>query len=77
MRPLPLSSLPSHSNGIRAATIKFKAAGSADWISYEGDRSFESLVEFLDANAGNDINTPDEAAPAASEAVKADHHDEL
>lgn len=25
-------------------TIKFKAAGSAEWTTYEGDRSFESYV---------------------------------
>ncbi len=31
-------------------TLKFRAAGSDEFIEYEGDRSLESLVEFIDAN---------------------------
>ncbi|KAM0748041.1 protein disulfide isomerase [Meredithblackwellia eburnea MCA 4105] len=60
-------------------TIKFRAAGTEEWISYEGDRSLESLVEFLDANATNDIDTPDSIVPGGgSEQVVVDSkHDEL
>ena len=64
-------------------TIKFKPAGSKEWIAYEGDRSYESLVEFLEANAVNDIDTPDEVDVEAADVegqtvVKSpDHHDEL
>ncbi|KAK4699422.1 protein disulfide-isomerase A1, partial [Phenoliferia sp. Uapishka_3] len=57
-------------------TIKFKAAGAEDWITYEGDRSFESLVEFLDANATNDIDAVSESAPDA-QVVLDSKHDEL
>ncbi|GAA5863327.1 hypothetical protein JCM8547_006948 [Rhodosporidiobolus lusitaniae] len=60
-------------------TIKFKAAGSKEWISYEGDRSLESLVEFLETNATNDINTPEdlEAELEGESEVKSGRHDEL
>lgn len=70
------------SAGFRVAgfpTIKFKAAGSTEWISYEGDRSLDSLVEFLEANATNDINEPDsaEAELDGESEVKSGRHDEL
>ncbi|BGP35089.1 protein disulfide-isomerase precursor [Rhodotorula toruloides] len=73
--------IPS-SAGFRVAgfpTIKFKAAGSSEWISYEGDRSLESFVEFLEANATNDINSPDdeEAELEGESEVKSGRHDEL
>jgi hypothetical protein len=60
-------------------TIKFKAAGSKEWISYEGDRSLDSLVEFLEANATNDISAPDdlEAELEGESTIKSDRHDEL
>ncbi|BGP57984.1 hypothetical protein JCM8202_001926 [Rhodotorula sphaerocarpa] len=60
-------------------TIKFKAAGSGEWISYEGDRSLESFVEFLESNATNDINSPDdlEAELDGESEVKSGRHDEL
>ncbi|GAA5964154.1 hypothetical protein JCM3765_005355 [Sporobolomyces pararoseus] len=41
-------------------TIKFKAAGSKEWVDYSGDRSLESFVEYIEANATNDLSTPDE-----------------
>lgn len=60
-------------------TIKFKAAGSKEWISYEGDRSLDSLVEFLEANATNDISAPDdlEAELEGESTIKSERHDEL
>ncbi|GAA5978659.1 hypothetical protein JCM11641_002803 [Rhodosporidiobolus odoratus] len=60
-------------------TIKFKAAGSSEWTSYEGDRSLDSFVEFLEANATNDIETPDdvEAELQGESEVKSERHDEL
>lgn len=60
-------------------TIKFKAAGSGEWVSYEGDRSLESFVEFLEANATNDINSPDDldAELEGETEVKSGRHDEL
>lgn len=34
-------------------TLKFRAAGTNEFIDYEGDRSLESLVEFVENNAKN------------------------
>lgn len=31
-------------------TLKFRPAGSAEFIDYNGDRSLESLIEFIEAN---------------------------
>lgn len=36
-------------------TIKFKRAGSREFIDYEGDRSFESLVTFVEEHAKNSL----------------------
>ncbi|KDE03239.1 hypothetical protein MVLG_06268 [Microbotryum lychnidis-dioicae p1A1 Lamole] len=62
-------------------TIKLRAANTNEWISYEGDRTLESLVEFLESNATNDISAADEPAvaggAASEQTVIADHHDEL
>ncbi|GAA5878023.1 hypothetical protein JCM16303_002821 [Sporobolomyces ruberrimus] len=60
-------------------TIKFKAAGSKEWTAYEGDRSLDSFVEFLEANATNDISTPDdpEAELEGETEIKSGKHDEL
>lgn len=71
-------------------TIKFKPAGSTEFIDYVGDRSLESLIEFVEANARNSLEkptpTPEEAAPepTSSETVEtptaeSEHidHDEL
>ncbi|SCV73102.1 BQ2448_7027 [Microbotryum intermedium] len=63
-------------------TIKFRAAGTNEWVSYEGDRTLESLVEFLESNATNDISTVDDEPAVVNDAAKeqtviADHHDEL
>ncbi|TFK75865.1 disulfide isomerase [Pluteus cervinus] len=66
-------------------TLKFKAAGSRDFIDYEGDRSLESLIAFVQEHAKNSLEPPaavpvqEEAAqtPLAAETPKAEaHHDE-
>lgn len=59
-------------------TIKFKAAGTREFIDYEGDRTFESLVAFVEEHAKNSLVIPktaqqDEAAQApVVEEVKRD-----
>lgn len=45
-------------------TIKFRPAGKTEWLSYEGDRSLESMIEYIEANATNDLS---EADPVVSE----------
>ncbi|EIM88466.1 disulfide isomerase [Stereum hirsutum FP-91666 SS1] len=65
-------------------TIKFKPAGSRDFIDYDGDRSLESLIAFVEENAKNPL-VPKPAAAAQNETVEreipgeegAQHHDEL
>lgn len=39
-------------------TLKFKPAGSRDFIDYEGDRSFESLISFVEEHAKNSLALP-------------------
>lgn len=41
-------------------TIKFKAAGSRDFIDYDGDRSLESLIEFVEQHAKNPLDPKQE-----------------
>jgi protein disulfide-isomerase A1 len=36
-------------------TLKFRAAGSNEFIEYNGDRSLESLIEFVETNAKNQV----------------------
>jgi len=48
-------------------TIKFKKAGTREFIDYEGDRSLESLIEFVEANAANPLDSS--AAAGSSSAV--------
>lgn len=40
-------------------TLKFKPAGSRDFIDYEGDRSLESLVAFVEEHAQNSLEIPE------------------
>ncbi|MCV2423891.1 thioredoxin domain-containing protein, partial [Paucibacter sp. DJ4R-1] len=49
-------------------TIKFKPAGSKTFVDYEGDRSIESLTEFIHTNAKNNLTQP---KPVASESETA------
>ncbi|KZW04242.1 protein disulfide isomerase [Exidia glandulosa HHB12029] len=60
-------------------TLKFKKAGTREFLDYEGDRSLESLIEFVEATAVNplDASVPfkgkkapaEEAVPTESEKV--------
>ena len=43
-------------------TLKFKPAGTREWIDYEGDRSLESLVAFVEENAKNSLEPRPNAA---------------
>lgn len=71
-------------------TIKFKPAGSREFLDYEGDRSFDSLVAFVEEHAKNSlVPTPkvavgDEGAQThfatgneSTGEAKAEKHDEL
>jgi protein disulfide-isomerase A1 len=49
-------------------TIKFKPAGTKTFIDYEGDRSLESLIEFVQTNAKNKLTQP-KVAPSSTESV--------
>lgn len=58
-------------------TIKFKPAGSDQFIDYSGDRSLESLIEFVEENAVSDLApTADNSSATGSEETlleKAEH----
>jgi protein disulfide-isomerase A1 len=49
-------------------TLKFKPAGSRDFIDYEGDRSLESLVEFVEQRAKNSLVAPPKSEGADTNA---------
>ncbi|KAJ7908319.1 thioredoxin-like protein [Mycena leptocephala] len=62
-------------------TIKFKKAGTREFIDYEGDRSYESLVSFLEEHAVNSLELPEvPEVPVDEDAqhpLEAEVHDEL
>lgn len=62
-------------------TLKFKPAGSRDFVDYEGDRSLESLIEFVEATSKNPIPPAKQAqaSPKVEEEAQAPlvDHDEL
>lgn len=71
-------------------TLKFKKAGTRDFIDYDGDRSLESLIAFVEENANNKLDVKPKASnetletqePAQEEIhvehhESHDHHDEL
>ncbi|EMD40736.1 hypothetical protein CERSUDRAFT_111314 [Gelatoporia subvermispora B] len=62
-------------------TLKFKKAGTREFIDYDGDRSLESLITFVEESAVNplDPSVPFKTTvPAAQEPIQQpDHHDEL
>jgi len=60
-------------------TIKFKKAGTRDFIDYNGDRSLENLIAFVHENAKNSLDTPTENTPPPSQEPLAEErpHDEL
>jgi protein disulfide-isomerase A1 len=61
-------------------TLKFKPAGSQEWIDYDGDRSLESLIAFVDEHAKNTLEAPEKNESASSQPQVELHdqtHDEL
>lgn len=48
-------------------TIKLKPAGSRDFIDYEGDRSYESLISFVEEHAKNSLVLPETVEPKTEE----------
>ena len=59
-------------------TLKFKRAGTRDFIDYEGDRSFESLVAFVEQHAKNSLEIPagEHLPQAPLEAGNATQHED-
>ena len=64
-------------------TLKFKPAGGREFIDYNGDRSLESLIDFVMENSNNPIEaalSADEAEAGAiddDEQTPVEGHDEL
>lgn len=70
-------------------TIKFKPAGTKEFIDFNGDRSLEALIEFVEEKAVNSLtytppadvsgasSTPVEAEHTATATPEAHDHDEL
>jgi protein disulfide-isomerase A1 len=59
-------------------TLKFKQAGSREFIDYDGDRSLESLVAFVEEQAQNSLEVAKSAPVASNETVhEPETHDEL
>lgn len=56
-------------------TIKFKPAGSREFIDYEGDRSLESLIEFVTKEAKNPLD-PETPFKGSSVKVEPTQHTE-
>lgn len=48
-------------------TIKFKRAGTKEFIDYEGDRSLESLIEFVEQKASNTLVVAEPKPSAVTE----------
>ena len=58
-------------------TLKFKPAGSLDFIDYSGDRSLESLIEFVETNKkSGDVEDEEEVEEEEVDDVAVEH-DEL
>ena len=59
-------------------TIKFRPAGTRDFIDYDGDRSLESLIEFVAKHAKNplDPETPFKGSSSTVEPPKETTHTE-
>ena len=60
-------------------TLKLKLAGSNEWVDYEGDRSLESLIAFVDEHAKIPVKAPAENETASEPQVEFHDqtHDEL
>lgn len=54
-------------------TIKFKAAGTSEFVDYDGDRSLDALIEFVEKHAKNplDPNVPFKGKKATSTKAEA------
>jgi protein disulfide-isomerase A1 len=57
-------------------TLKFRPAGLSEFIDYSGDRSLESLIEFIEANRKSSAEADGEYEEDAEEAEQIEH-DEL
>jgi protein disulfide-isomerase A1 len=57
-------------------TLKFKQAGSLDFIDYTGDRSLESLIEFVETNKKSEASAVEEGEEYEEEDDVVEH-DEL
>ncbi|KII95150.1 hypothetical protein PLICRDRAFT_33983 [Plicaturopsis crispa FD-325 SS-3] len=59
-------------------TIKFKPAGGREFLDYDGDRSLESLVAFVEEHAKNSLEPKPKSAPSnESTSEHEEIHDEL
>ncbi|KAH8105850.1 protein disulfide isomerase [Cristinia sonorae] len=64
-------------------TLKFKKAGTREFLDYDGDRSLESLIAFVEENAKNSLvpspkaEVHNETVEQAQQEFHVDHHDEL
>ncbi|KDQ08835.1 hypothetical protein BOTBODRAFT_37526 [Botryobasidium botryosum FD-172 SS1] len=64
-------------------TIKFKRAGTKDFIDFDGERTLESLIEFVEQKAANSLvsvaesTSTAEATPESTPVPAAEKHDEL
>jgi protein disulfide-isomerase A1 len=61
-------------------TLKFKPAGSREFLEYEGDRELESLVAYVEEHAKNSLKPAVKATENASQATfeaPREVHDEL
>lgn len=57
-------------------TIKFKRAGTTEFLDYSGDRSLESLIEYIVENSNNPLEFDDEESVEGVEEETVGH-DEL
>lgn len=61
-------------------TLKFKPAGSREFLDYNGDRELESLIAYVEEHAKNSlkpaVKIPEDESQATFEAPR-DAHDEL
>ena len=60
-------------------TLKLKLAGSNEWIDYDGDRSLESLIAFVDGHVKIPVKEPagNESASQPEVEFHDQTHDEL
>jgi protein disulfide-isomerase A1 len=68
-------SLPFKVSGF--PTIKFKPAGTREFIDYDGDRSLESLIAFVEENAKNKLDLKPVVKNETKEETKEHVHEEL